>query len=102
LHSTTWSNGKTKRDGNHSPPKDNLIQDSEGNEKNEYPVMVSNKTKISNVKEHTDAHKNKLKEEILQVITENFMEILLDKLNQSIQEALETTILNNMKRHRNK
>jgi chromosome segregation ATPase len=35
-----------------------------------------------------EAHKNNLKEEILQVITENFMEILLDKVNQNIQEAL--------------
>jgi hypothetical protein len=34
------------------------------------------------------AHKNTLKEEILQVITENFMEMLLDMVNQNIQEAL--------------
>jgi hypothetical protein len=36
----------------------------------------------------TDAHKNILKEEILQVITENFMEMLLDIVNQNVQEAL--------------
>jgi hypothetical protein len=31
--------GRRKRDGNHSfPPKNNLIQDSEGNEENGYPV----------------------------------------------------------------
>jgi hypothetical protein len=29
-----------------------------------------------------------LKEEILQVITENFMEMLLDMVNQNLQEAL--------------
>jgi hypothetical protein len=29
-----------------------------------------------------------LKEEILQEITENFMEMLLDKVNQNVQEAL--------------
>jgi hypothetical protein len=33
-------------------------------------------------------HKNTLKEEILQEITENFMEMLLDKANQNVQEAL--------------
>jgi hypothetical protein len=33
-------------------------------------------------------HKNILKEEILQVLTENFMAMLLDMVNQNIQEAL--------------
>jgi uncharacterized protein Yka (UPF0111/DUF47 family) len=33
-------------------------------------------------------HKNILKEEILQVITENFMEMLLDMVNKNVQEAL--------------
>jgi hypothetical protein len=33
-------------------------------------------------------HKNNLKEEILQVINENFIEMLLDMVNQNIQEAL--------------
>jgi hypothetical protein len=31
---------------------------------------------------------NILKEEILQVITENFMEMILDMVNQNVQEAL--------------
>jgi hypothetical protein len=35
--------GRRKRDGNHSPPKNNLIQDSEGNEENGYPVLGSKK-----------------------------------------------------------
>jgi hypothetical protein len=65
--------GRRKRDGDHSPPKNNLIQDSEGNEENRYSVPDSNKTKINDIKEPSDAHKNILKEEILQVITENFM-----------------------------
>jgi hypothetical protein len=34
--------------------------------------------KINNDKEPNEAHKNKLKEEILQVIIENFIEMLLD------------------------
>jgi hypothetical protein len=35
--------GRRKRDGNHSPLQNNLIQDSEGNEENGYPVPVSTK-----------------------------------------------------------
>jgi hypothetical protein len=80
--------GRRKRDGNHFPPKSNLIQDSEGNEEYRFPVPGSNKTKINDNKEPNNVHKNTLKEEILQVITENFMEILLDMVNQNIQEAL--------------
>jgi hypothetical protein len=34
--------GRQKRDENHSFPKNNLIQDSEGNEENGYPVLDSN------------------------------------------------------------
>jgi hypothetical protein len=73
--------GKRKRDGNHSPPQSNLIQDSEGNERNKYPVMDSNKKKINDTKDPNDVHKNSLKKEVLQVITENFMEVLLDMVN---------------------
>jgi hypothetical protein len=39
--------GRQKRDGNHSPPKNNLVQDSEGNEESGYPDPDSNKTKIN-------------------------------------------------------
>jgi hypothetical protein len=80
--------GRRKSDGNHSPSQNNLIQDSEGKEENRYPLLNSNKTKINDIKEHNDVHKNNLKGAILQVITENFMEMLLDKVNQNIQEAL--------------
>jgi hypothetical protein len=59
-----------KRDGNHSPPQNKLIQDSEGNEENRYPDPDSNKTKINYAKGPKEAHKNILKEEILQVIRE--------------------------------
>jgi hypothetical protein len=62
--------GRQKRDGNHSPPKNNLIQDLEENEESGYPVLDSNKTKIKDTKKPNDAHKNTQKEEILQVITE--------------------------------
>jgi hypothetical protein len=63
------------------PPKKNLIQDSEGNEENGYPVPDSNKRKISNTKKSSNGQKNKLEEEILQVITEKFMEMILDMVN---------------------
>jgi 5'-deoxynucleotidase YfbR-like HD superfamily hydrolase len=43
---------------------------------------------INDNKKPNDAHKNILKEEIVQVITENFIELLLDMVNQNIQEAL--------------
>jgi hypothetical protein len=58
-----------KKDGNHSHSKNYLIQDSEGNEENRYPVLDSNKMKINKAKEPNNAYKNNLKEEILQVIT---------------------------------
>jgi hypothetical protein len=63
------------------PPKNNVIQDSEGNEENRYPVLDSNKTKINDTKEPNNVHKNTLKEKILQVITENFMEMIVDMVN---------------------
>jgi hypothetical protein len=48
--------GRRKRNGNHSPIENNLIQYSEGSEENGYPVLDSNKTKIDSAKEH-NAHK---------------------------------------------
>jgi hypothetical protein len=80
--------GRRKRDGNNSPPQNKLVQYSEGNEENGYPVPDSNKTKINYLKEPKETHKNTLKEEILQEITENFMEMSLDKVNQNVQEGL--------------
>jgi hypothetical protein len=79
--------GRRRKDGSHSPFQNNLIQDSEGKEENRYPVPDCNKTKINDAKEPNDTHKNNLKEEILQVSTENFMEMLLDMVNQNVQEA---------------
>jgi chromosome segregation ATPase len=53
-----------------------------------YPILYSNKTKIHDTKEPNDVHKNTLKEEILQVTTENFMDMILDMVKQNVQEAL--------------
>jgi hypothetical protein len=44
--------------------------------------------KINYAKEPNEAHKNNLKEEILQVINENFIEIILDMVHQNVQETL--------------
>jgi uncharacterized protein YdeI (BOF family) len=71
-----------------SPQKQFNNQNSEGNEENGYLVPDSNKIKINNAKEPNNNHKNTLKDEILQVITANFIEMLLDMVNQNVQEAL--------------
>jgi hypothetical protein len=44
--------------------------------------------KINYAKEPKEAHKNILKEETLQVINENFIEMILGMVNQNIQETL--------------
>jgi hypothetical protein len=80
--------GRIKRDGSHSPPKNKVLQDLEWNEENGYPDTDSNKTKINYTKELNEAHTNTLKEEILQLINENFIEMLLDMVNQNVQEVL--------------
>jgi hypothetical protein len=41
---------------------------------------------MKNAKETNDAHKNILTEELLQVIMENFMEMLLDMVNQNVEK----------------
>jgi hypothetical protein len=51
LHSTKWSDGRRNKDGNHSPLQKRIIEDSEGNEENRYPVLHSNKTKVNDAKE---------------------------------------------------
>jgi hypothetical protein len=45
-------------------------------------------TKINYTKEPNEAHKNNLKEETVQVRNENFIDMLLDIVNQNVQEAL--------------
>jgi uncharacterized membrane protein YcgQ (UPF0703/DUF1980 family) len=80
--------GRQKKDGNHFPSNNKLVQEPEGNEKSRSPDPDSNETKINYDKETKEAHKNTLKEEILQVINENFIEMILDMVNQNVQETL--------------
>jgi hypothetical protein len=47
--------GRQKMDGNHSPPKNKLVQDSEGKEENRYSDPDSNKTKKNYAKTPTKA-----------------------------------------------
>jgi hypothetical protein len=79
--------GRRKKDGNHSPPKNKVLQDLEWNEENGYPDPNFNKTRINYTKEPKEAHKNTLKEEILQIINDNVIEMLLDMVNKNVQEA---------------
>jgi chromosome segregation ATPase len=44
---------------------------------------------MNDAKKPNNVHKSTLKEDILQVITENFIEMILDMVNQNVQEALE-------------
>jgi hypothetical protein len=60
------------------------VQEPEGNEENRYPDSDSSKTKRNYTKEPKEAHKNTLKEEILQVINENLIEMILDIINQNV------------------
>jgi hypothetical protein len=65
-------------------PSNKFVQEPEGNEENRYSDPDSNKTKINDVKEPNEAHKNTLKEEILQAINENFIEMILDMVKQNV------------------
>jgi ABC-type dipeptide/oligopeptide/nickel transport system ATPase subunit len=59
-----------------------------GNEENGYPVPDLNKTIINVTKEPSNTHIKTFKEEILEAITEKFMEKILDMVNQNVQDAL--------------
>jgi hypothetical protein len=90
-----------------SPPQNDLIKDSEGNEEHGYPVLDSKKKKkkINDAKEPINADKNILKEEILQLINENIMEMLLDMVNQMFKRHsrnFKTPKIKSTRRHRNK
>jgi hypothetical protein len=66
--------GRQEKQGNQFPHSKKLVQEPEGNEENRYSDPDSNKMKINYAKEPNEAHKNNLKEDILQVLNENFKE----------------------------
>jgi uncharacterized membrane protein YcgQ (UPF0703/DUF1980 family) len=80
--------GRLKKEGNHFPPNNKVVQEPEVNEENIYPDPDSNKTKINYSKEPNEAHNTNLKEEILQVINENFIEMIQDMVNKHVEETL--------------
>jgi hypothetical protein len=69
-------------------PDNKLVQEPEENVENRSPDPDFNKTKINYDKETNEAHKNNLKEDILQVINDNFKEMILEMVNQNVQETL--------------
>jgi hypothetical protein len=77
---------RQKKQGNQFPHSKKLVQEPEGNEENRYADPDSNKTKINYAKEPNEAHKNNLKEDIPQVLNENFIEMILGRVNQNLQE----------------
>jgi hypothetical protein len=80
--------GRQKKQGNQFPHSKKLVQELEGNEENRYSDPDSNKMKIIYTKGFNEAHKNNLKEDILQVLSENFIEMILDMVNQNVQDTL--------------
>jgi hypothetical protein len=80
--------GRQKKQGNQFPHSKKLVQEPERNEENRYSDPDSKQMKINYAKERNEAHKNNLKEEILQVLNENFIEMILDRVNQNVQETL--------------
>jgi hypothetical protein len=80
--------GRQKKEGNQFPHSKKLVQKPVGNEENRYSNLDSNKMKINYAKEPNEAHKNNLQEEIVQVLIENFIEMILGMVNQNVQETL--------------
>jgi hypothetical protein len=80
--------GRWKKEEKQFPPNNKLVQEPEENEENRCPDANSNKTKINYAKEPNETHKNNQKEEILQVINENFIEMILDIVNENVQGTL--------------
>jgi hypothetical protein len=80
--------GRQKKEENQFPPTNKLVQEPEGNEENRDSDPDSNKTKLNYAKEPNKAHKNNMKKEILQVIKENFIQMMLDMVNQNVQKTL--------------
>jgi hypothetical protein len=84
---TRTMTGREKKQGNQFPHSKKLVQEPEGNEENRYSDPESKKMKTKYAKEPNEAHKINLKEDILQVLNKNFIEMILDMVNQNVQET---------------
>jgi hypothetical protein len=80
--------GRQKKQRNQFPHSKKLVQEPERKEENRHSDPDSKKMKINYDKDPNEAHKNNLKEDILQVLNENFIEMILDVVNQNVQETL--------------
>jgi hypothetical protein len=80
--------GRQEKQGNQFTHSKKLVQGPEGNEENRYSDPDTNKMKINYAKEPNEANKNNLKDETLQLINENFTEMILDMVNQNVEETL--------------
>jgi hypothetical protein len=104
-NNTKGNDGKKEKTGKPVPHSKKLVQEPEGNEENRYSDPDSSKMKINYAKEPNEAHKNNLKEKILQVLSENFIEMILDMVNQNVQETLkkfQDNKINNLKKAKEK
>jgi hypothetical protein len=86
-NNTKGNDGKTEKTGKPVSPQQKISKGTKGNEGNRYSDPDSNKMKINYAKEPNEAHKNNLKEEMLQVIKENFVKMILDMVTQNVQET---------------
>jgi hypothetical protein len=96
---------RQKKQGIQFPTSKKLVQEPEGNEENRYSDPDYNKRKISYAKEPNEVHKNNLKNEILQVINENFIEMILDMVNKMYRRHSrnsKTTKIENLRKHKKK
>jgi hypothetical protein len=103
-NNTKGNDRKTEKTRQPVSPQKKLVQEPEGNEENRYSHPDC-KMKINYAKEPNEAHKNNLKEVILQALNENFIEMILDMVNQNEQETLKnskTTKIENLKKQKKK
>jgi hypothetical protein len=97
--------GRQKKTGKPVSPQQKISTGTKGNEENRYSDPDSNTMKINYAKEPNEVHKNNLKDEILQVINENFIEMILDMVNQMYRRHSrnsKTTKIENLRKHKKK
>jgi hypothetical protein len=99
-NNTKGNDMKTEKTGKPFPHGKKLVQEPEENEENRYLDPSSNKMKINYAKNPNETHKNSLKENLLQVLNENFIEMILDIVTKKEQETLKKFQDNKTKKRR--